>query len=76
MYEAKTYYNLTEKDTRMIERMEVECLSKKIETDQNCPTYLFYLETGQLPARCQVQIMMINFQKYILNQKGDSLVSR
>ena len=28
LYGAETYYNLTEKETRMIERIEEECLTK------------------------------------------------
>ena len=32
LYGAETYYNLTEKETRMIERIEEECLTKILET--------------------------------------------
>ena len=60
----------------MIESIEEECLSKILETGKNCPTSLLYLETGQLPARYQIQIMMLNFLKYILSQKSEALVLR
>ena len=56
----------------MIERIEEECLSKILEAGKNCPTSLLYLETGQLPARNQIQIMMLNFLKFILDtEKGN-----
>ena len=74
LYGAETYYNLTNNDIRTIERIEEECLSKILETGKNCPVTLLYLETGQLPAKFQIQIMMLNFLKYILDQEKDSLI--
>ena len=58
----------------MIEKIEEECLCKILETGKNCPISLLYLETGQLPAKYQIQIMMLNFLKYILDQEQDSLI--
>ena len=76
LYRAEIYCNLTETNTRMIERIEEECLFKILEAGKNCPTSLLYLETGQLPARNQIKTMMQNFLKYILDQKRESLLSK
>ena len=60
----------------MIERIEEECISKILNTGKNCPVSLLYLETGQLPSKYQIQIMMLNFLKYIIDQKEDSLIHK
>ena len=69
LYAGETYYNLSEKDLRMIEAIEEECLSKIVKTGQKCPRVLLYLETGHHPARFQIFRMMLNFLKYILDQE-------
>ena len=60
----------------MLEIIEEDCLRKLLETGSECPIALLYLETGQLPARFQVQIMMLNFLKYIRQQEQNSLMSK
>ena len=57
LYAAETYYNLSERNFRMLEEIEEDCLRKLLETGSKCPIALLYLETGQLPARFQIQIM-------------------
>ena len=74
LYAAETYYNLTEKDLRSIESIEEDCIRQILETVKNCPLSLVYLETGHLPARFQIDIMMLNFLQYILHQGHDSLM--
>ena len=76
LYAAETYYNLTEKEIRLIESKEEECLRKIIENGCKSPSALLYLQFGVLPTRFQIQIMMLNFLHYLLNQKEDSLLSR
>ena len=76
LYAAETYYNLTERNLRMIEMIEEECLKKILDTKKTCTTSLLYLETGQLPARFHIQVMKLNFLKYILHQKKDTLIHR
>ena len=76
LYAGETYYNLSEKDLRMVERIEEECLSKILNTGQNCPKAVLYLETGHQPARFQIFKMMLNFLKYILDQESSSLISK
>ena len=76
LYGGETYYNLTERQLRMIEIIEEDCLVKILNTGSKVQTSLLYLETGQLPARFQIDIMMLNFLKYILHQDKNSLMSR
>ena len=56
--------------------IEEECLKKILDTKKTCTTVLLYLETGQIPVRFHIQVMKLNFLKYILNQKKESLVHR
>jgi hypothetical protein len=76
LYAAETYYNITEKEFRLIETKEEECLRKIIETGCKSPAAILYLEFGLWPARFQIYIMMLNFLHYILNQEKDSLLYR
>ena len=76
LYGGETYYNLTERQLRMIEKMEEACLVKILDTGSKVQTALLYLETGQLPARFQIDIMMLNFLKYLLHHDKSFLISR
>ena len=76
LYSAETYYNLSERNLRSLESIEEECIRKIFETGIGCPISLLYLETGHIPVRFQIQIMMLNFLKYILTQKKESLIFR
>ena len=60
----------------MIESKEEECLRKIINTGSKSPAAILYLEFGVWPARFQINVMMMNFLHYILNQKSESLISR
>ena len=74
LYAAKTYYNLTERNLRMLRMIEKECLKKVLDTKKICTTVRLYLETGQIPVGFHIQVMKLHFLKYILNQKKESLV--
>ena len=50
LYASETYYNLTERNLRNIERIEEIFLRKKLKTTKGCPISQLYLETGQWPA--------------------------
>ena len=76
LYAGETYYNLTERNFRMIESIEEDCLRQILKTGKNCPMSLLYLETGVLPARFQIRIMMLNFLHYILQQNQNSLIQK
>ena len=54
LYASETYYNLTEKNLRSIERIEESFLRKILNTSKGCPISQLYLETGQWPARFQI----------------------
>ena len=60
----------------MLEMIDEECLKNILDTKKSCNTSLLYLETRQLPGCFHIQIMKLNFLKYILNQKKDSLVHK
>ena len=69
-------YAATEKELRLIESREENCLRNIIKTGCKSPVAILYLEFGVLPARFQINIMMLNFLHYILNQTGNSLMQR
>ena len=76
MYASETYYNLTEKQLRSIERIEEEYLRKVLKTTKGCPISQIYLETGQWPARFQIKKLRILFLKSILDENAESIVSQ
>ena len=76
LYASETYYNLTEKQLRSIERIEEEYLRKILKTTKGCPTSQIYLETGQWPARFQIKKLRILFLKSILDENAESIVSQ
>ena len=76
LHAGKTFYNLSEKELRMLEVIEEECLSKILNTGQHFPKALLYLETGHQPACFHIFRMMLNFLKYILDQESSTLISR
>ena len=74
LYAGETYYNLAERQLRMIEKMEEACLVKILDIGSKGQTVLLYLETGQLPVRFQIDIMMLDFLKYLLHQEKSCLI--
>ena len=63
LYAAETYYNISERNLRMLEGIEEDCLRKIFETETGCPISLLYLQTGHISAQFQIQIMILNFLK-------------
>ena len=51
-------------------------MRKILETGKNGPMSLLYFETGHLPARFQIEIIMLNFLHYILQLERDFLMSK
>ena len=76
LYAGETYYNLTERNHRMLENIEEDCLRQILKTGKHCSMSLLYLELGVVPARFQIQIMMLNFLQYILQQDPNSLIQK
>ena len=54
LYAAETYYNLTEKELREIERIEEGFLRKLLKTSKSCPLMQLYLTFGVIPKRFQI----------------------
>ena len=76
LYAAETYYNLSEKELREIERIEEGILRKLLKTSKGCPIIQSYLTLGIFPARFQIIKMRIMFLKDILNEKEESLIRK
>ena len=76
LYASETYYNLTEKNLRNIERIEEIFLRKILKTTKGCPISQLYLETGQWPARFQIKKLRMLFLKAILDENEQSMVAK
>ena len=74
LYAAETYYNLSEKELREIERIEEGFLRKLLKTSKGCPLMQLYLTFGVIPARFQIMKMRIMFLKDILSETEGSLI--
>ena len=74
LYACETYYNLTETQTRRIERIEEGFLRQVFKTSKGCPIVQLYLEAGQVPARFECQRMRLLYMKNILQQNEDSMI--
>ena len=75
LYASETYYNLTEKNLRNIERIEENFLKKILNTSKGCPISQLYLETGQWPAQFQIIKLRMLFLKSILDENHQSMVA-
>ena len=74
LFAAKAMYNIKEKEYRQLERIEEDMLRTIFKTEQGCPIYQLYFESGILPARYQIKRMKVVYYKYILNQKENSIL--
>ena len=74
LYASETYYNLTELQLRNIERIEEGYLRQILKTRRGCPITQLYLETGQWPARFQIQKSRLLFLKTILEEDPESRI--
>ena len=74
LYGSETYYNLTENETRQLERIEESYLRQLLSTPRSCPIVQIYLELGQYPARYEIKKLKLLFLKYILNQPENSTI--
>jgi hypothetical protein len=68
LYASETYYNFTENQLRNIERIEEGYLRQVLKTPKGCPIAQLYLETGQWPARFEVQNSRLLFLKTIMGE--------
>ena len=74
LYASETYYNLKEKEIRILERIEECFLRKLLKTTKACPISQLYLETGHQPARFDIMKRRLLFLKSILNEKQENLI--
>jgi hypothetical protein len=74
LYASETHYNLTENQLRNIERIEEKYLRQVLNTSKGCPIVQLYLETGQWPARFEVQKSRLLFLKSIMGENEDSMI--
>ena len=76
LYAAETYYDLTEKQLRELERIEEGFLRKLLKTSKSCPIVILYLSVGIIPARFQIMKMRLMFLKDILNENEQSMIRK
>ena len=76
LYAAETYYNMTEKQLRELERIEEGFLRKLLKTSKSCPIVILYLSVGIIPARFQIMKMRLMFLKDILNENEQSMIRK
>ena len=74
LYAAETYYNLKEKELRILERIEENFMRKLLQTKASCPVVQLYLELSQIPARFAIMKSRLLFLKSILNEKEGSRI--
>ena len=75
LYACETYVNLTEKEKRLIESTEEDCLVQLMVTGSHCSRSILYLELGLIPARFQIQKLMLNYLQTNLQENENSLLS-
>ena len=75
LYASETLYNLTETETRQIERIEESYLRQVMKTGRTCPLSEIYLSVGQRPVRYEITRRRLLFLKYILNQDENSITN-
>ena len=76
LYASETYYNLTERNIRNLERIEENFMRKILKTKRSCPIIQMYLELGQWPARFEIMKLRLLFLKSILDEDENSRVFR
>ena len=74
LYSAETFFNVTEKELRDIEKIEEDFLRNLADTKLGCPISQLYLEFGIYPARFEIMKKTIMFYYYIINQQENSLI--
>ena len=76
LYAAETYYNLTEKELRILERIEESYMRKLFKTTAGCPVVQLYLELSQIPARFAIMKARLLFLKSILHENAGSRIAQ
>ena len=74
LYACETYYSLSEYNLRQLERIEESYLRKVFKTPKSCPIVQLYLESGQIPARFEIQRLRLLYLQNILKQNPSSMI--
>ena len=75
LYACEAYVNLSEKEFRLQESTEENCLIKLLDSGIHCPRSILYLEVGHTPARFQIWKLMLNYLQYILKEERNTSIS-
>ena len=75
MYACETYYDLSETQIRILERIEEGFLRKIFHTTAGCPISQLYLEAGHVPARYAIKKARLLFLKTILEENESSTIN-
>ena len=76
LFAAETMYNISEKEYRIIERIDEDMMRRVFKTGRGDAIYQLYLESGQIPARFVIRRMKLIFVHYILTQKEETLMRK
>ena len=76
IFNSEAWYNITKRDYEELEMADEILLRRILECPESTPKEMLYLEMACLPIRFIVMGRRIMFLHYILNEDGDSLISR
>ena len=76
LYACETYYDLSETQIRILERIEEGFLRKIFHTTTGCPISQLYLEAGHVPARYAIKKARLLFLKTILEENESSTIKK
>ena len=73
---SEAWYNLTQSDISVLEKVDEELLRKIFHAHSKTPLELLYLESGSIPIRFILMSRRLNFLWYILNENEETLISK
>ena len=72
LYATETMYNTTEDEYKCLESIEESLMRMLYGTGKCCPSYILYLEGGQIKARYKVKQLKLIYLQYILKEPDNS----
>ena len=73
---GEAWYNVTEKEVSSLEKVDEMLIRKIFSAHSKTPIELLYLESGNIPIRFILKSKRVNYLWYILNEDGESLLSK
>ena len=73
---SEVWFNLTNSDLDLLETVDLMLLRKILDAPKSTPKEMLYLELGVMPLRDMIRQRRLNFLKYILDQKEESILSQ